>query len=358
MERTPFSSGDGLKKGTWTAEEDQKLIAYIQKHGEGGWRSLPEKAGLQRCGKSCRLRWANYLRPGIKRGDFTSEEDQTIIKLHAELGNRWAAIAKHLPKRTDNEIKNYWHAHLKKHLADMGIDPVTHKPSGTTPVASCSANSNTSTVVNTDPMIIHESTAQESERTPQQPTSSRSTSASALLLNKLASRVTKLQSTVDPLRACQILQPNRTTGDDGANSGNITAISCHSTPSCQGNNTPLAPDISEYWLDNIGDPLSKPLNRSDMSNTAISPDSAEYGNASNDGGVSLDTNIDYPPSDALSTLENTGGAVVSAGGINVDVGSPVLFYNSNYLENELEPSDLFDIPLNILESTENFGPYA
>ncbi|XVF50092.1 hypothetical protein PTKIN_Ptkin04bG0066800 [Pterospermum kingtungense] len=88
MGRTTFCTADGLKKGAWTAEEDQKLIACIQKHGEGSWRSLPKKAGLQRCGKSCRLRWTNYLRPGIKRGDFTSEEDQTIIKLHAELGNR------------------------------------------------------------------------------------------------------------------------------------------------------------------------------------------------------------------------------------------------------------------------------
>ncbi|GLT43551.1 hypothetical protein SLA2020_174910 [Shorea laevis] len=122
MGRTPSCNVDGLKKGAWTAEEDEKLLAYIQKHGEGSWRSLPEKAGLQRCGKSCRLRWANYLRPGIKRGEFTLEEEETIIKLHAELGNRWATISRCLPKRTDNEIKNHWNAHLKKRLAKMGID--------------------------------------------------------------------------------------------------------------------------------------------------------------------------------------------------------------------------------------------
>ncbi|KAG0606638.1 hypothetical protein M758_9G157300 [Ceratodon purpureus] len=117
----------GLKKGPWTPDEDQKLVAYIQKHGHGSWRSLPVNAGLQRCGKSCRLRWTNYLRPDIKRGRFSQEEDQMIVHLHAILGNRWSAIASHLPRRTDNEIKNYWNTHLKKRLLQMGIDPVTHK---------------------------------------------------------------------------------------------------------------------------------------------------------------------------------------------------------------------------------------
>nr|AZL19386.1 transcription factor MYB15 [Diospyros kaki] len=128
MGRTPCCDKVGLKKGPWTPEEDQKLLAYIEENGHGSWRSLPAKAGLQRCGKSCRLRWTNYLRPDIKRGKFSLHEEQTIIQLHALLGNRWSAIATHLPKRTDNEIKNYWNTHLKKRLAKMGIDPVTHKP--------------------------------------------------------------------------------------------------------------------------------------------------------------------------------------------------------------------------------------
>ncbi|KAK4426211.1 Transcription factor [Sesamum alatum] len=128
MGRSPCCDKIGLKKGPWTPEEDQKLLAYIQEHGHGSWRALPPKAGLQRCGKSCRLRWTNYLRPDIKRGKFSFQEEQTIIQLHALLGNRWSAIATHLPKRTDNEIKNYWNTHLKKRLAKMGIDPVTHRP--------------------------------------------------------------------------------------------------------------------------------------------------------------------------------------------------------------------------------------
>ncbi|KAK6139382.1 hypothetical protein DH2020_026890 [Rehmannia glutinosa] len=128
MGRSPCCEKVGLKKGPWTPEEDQKLLAYIQQHGHGSWRALPPKAGLQRCGKSCRLRWTNYLRPDIKRGEFSLQEQQTIIQLHALIGNRWSAIASHLPKRTDNEIKNYWNTHLKKRLTKMGIDPTTHKP--------------------------------------------------------------------------------------------------------------------------------------------------------------------------------------------------------------------------------------
>ncbi|XVF54336.1 hypothetical protein PTKIN_Ptkin05aG0173200 [Pterospermum kingtungense] len=118
----------GLKRGPWTPEEDQKLKSYIQKHGHGSWRTLPDKAGLQRCGKSCRLRWINYLRPDIKRGKFSLHEQKTIIQLHALLGNRWSVIASHLPNRTDNEIKNYWNTHIKKRLATIGVDPATHKP--------------------------------------------------------------------------------------------------------------------------------------------------------------------------------------------------------------------------------------
>ncbi|KAF7085992.1 hypothetical protein CFC21_089352 [Triticum aestivum] len=128
MGRSPCCDENGLKKGPWTSEEDQKLTDYIEKHGHGSWRALPKLAGLNRCGKSCRLRWTNYLRPDIKRGKFTPEEEQTILQLHSVLGNKWSAIAKHLPGRTDNEIKNFWNTHLKKKLIQMGFDPMTHRP--------------------------------------------------------------------------------------------------------------------------------------------------------------------------------------------------------------------------------------
>ncbi|BBH03769.1 myb domain protein 86 [Prunus dulcis] len=117
-----------LRKGLWSPEEDEKLFNYITRFGVGCWSSVPKLAGLQRCGKSCRLRWINYLRPDLKRGMFSQQEEDLIISLHEVLGNRWAQIAAQLPGRTDNEIKNFWNSCLKKKLLKQGIDPTTHKP--------------------------------------------------------------------------------------------------------------------------------------------------------------------------------------------------------------------------------------
>ncbi|XP_004235434.2 transcription factor MYB14-like [Solanum lycopersicum] len=105
-----------MKKGAWSPEEDQKLKSYIMKFGIWNWSHMPKFAGLSRTGKSCRLRWMNYLRPDVKRGPFTMEEVEIVIKTYQELGNRWSAIAGRLPGRTDNEIKNFFHTHLKKQL--------------------------------------------------------------------------------------------------------------------------------------------------------------------------------------------------------------------------------------------------
>ncbi|KAM7478562.1 hypothetical protein LguiA_026775 [Lonicera macranthoides] len=117
-----------LRKGLWSPEEDEKLIKHINKFGHGCWSSVPKLAGLQRCGKSCRLRWINYLRPDLKRGTFSQQEEDSIIELHAVLGNKWSQIAAQLPGRTDNEIKNLWNSSIKKKLRQRGIDPNTHKP--------------------------------------------------------------------------------------------------------------------------------------------------------------------------------------------------------------------------------------
>ncbi|KAK9273285.1 hypothetical protein L1049_018092 [Liquidambar formosana] len=126
--KTPCCSKVGLKRGPWTPEEDELLANYINKEGEGRWRTLPKRAGLLRCGKSCRLRWMNYLRPSVKRGQIAPDEEDLILRLHRLLGNRWSLIAGRIPGRTDNEIKNYWNTHLSKKLISQGIDPRTHKP--------------------------------------------------------------------------------------------------------------------------------------------------------------------------------------------------------------------------------------
>lgn len=111
-----LNGGIKLRKGLWSLQEDNKLIKYMLTNGEGCWSDLARNAGLQRCGKSCRLRWINYLRPDLKRGAFSPQEEELIIHLHSLLGNRWSQIAARLPGRTDNEIKNFWNSTVKKRM--------------------------------------------------------------------------------------------------------------------------------------------------------------------------------------------------------------------------------------------------
>ncbi|XP_027124803.1 transcription factor MYB114 [Coffea arabica] len=131
------SAEKGANRGSWTDEEDRKLAEAIEIYGPKRWKTIASKAGLKRCGKSCRLRWMNYLRPNIKRGNISDQEEDLIVRLHKLLGNRWSLIAGRLPGRTDNEIKNYWNSHLSKKVhqkekqskgtAEMGCSRIRKK---------------------------------------------------------------------------------------------------------------------------------------------------------------------------------------------------------------------------------------
>ncbi|KAJ6777845.1 TRANSCRIPTION FACTOR MYB48-LIKE ISOFORM X1 [Salix koriyanagi] len=110
---------------------------------EGGGRRM---IGLNRTGKSCRLRWVNYLHPGLKRGKMTPQEERLVLELHAKWGNRWSRIARNLPGRTDNEIKNYWRTHTRKKAQER-----KRAMSPSLSSSNCSSSSNTTTVNSSPP---------------------------------------------------------------------------------------------------------------------------------------------------------------------------------------------------------------
>ncbi|GER56111.1 myb domain protein 87 [Striga asiatica] len=139
MGRSPCCDKSKVKRGSWSPEEDETLKSYLLKHGTAGnWISLPQKAGLRRCGKSCRLRWLNYLRPDIKHGAFTQEEEIIICDLYNKIGSRWSVIASKLEGRTDNDVKNYWNTKLKKKVlsSDNNTPPTTCNPQNAPPTVS------------------------------------------------------------------------------------------------------------------------------------------------------------------------------------------------------------------------------
>ncbi|XP_031493320.1 transcription factor MYB1-like [Nymphaea colorata] len=106
-----------IRRGAWSKEEDCLLKKCVEKYGEGKWHLVPQRAGLERCRKSCRLRWLNYVSPNIKRGRFSIDEEDLIVRMHRLLGNRWSLIAGRMLGRTANDVKNYWNSYLAKRVS-------------------------------------------------------------------------------------------------------------------------------------------------------------------------------------------------------------------------------------------------
>ncbi|KAI3820801.1 hypothetical protein L1987_08349 [Smallanthus sonchifolius] len=125
MVRTSCGDKINMRKGSWNEEEDAQMLAFVTKQPTSSW----QVGGPRKQAKSCRLRKTNVTRnDNIMHDNFSPQEEELIIKLHSAIGSRWPIIAQQLPGRTDNDVKNYWNAKLKKKLSSMGIDPVTHRP--------------------------------------------------------------------------------------------------------------------------------------------------------------------------------------------------------------------------------------